>query len=264
MIVAPLADVQRWFERRGQGHADRRRPPRPASTPDALAAAHRAQALPRDARGQDRRADAPATADEINDAIGSFLTPALLAFAGAALLVGAFIIFNTFSITVAQRAREFALLRSLGATRRQVLAAVAGEALILGAAASVLGLVAGLGFARALGALFDAAGFGIPRSGIVLAPRTIVVSLAVGIGVTLLAALVPAMRATRVPPVAALRDAPSRRAARRRRGAVRSPPPCRLLGLALLLPGPVRRRPGDQPRSARWAAAPCSCSSASR
>ena len=80
------------------------------------------------------------------------------------------------------------MLRSLGATRGQVLAAVSLEALVLGVVASVAGIVAGVGFARLLSALFDAAGFGIPRSGLVLAPRTIVVSLAVGIGVTLAAA----------------------------------------------------------------------------
>jgi putative ABC transport system permease protein len=100
----------------------------------------------------------------------------LLALAGAAVLVGAFIIFNTFSITVAQRTREFALLRSVGASRRQVLAAVSSEALVLGIGASALGLASGLGFAKLLGALFDAAGFGIPRSGLVLNTRTIVVS----------------------------------------------------------------------------------------
>ena len=136
-------------------------------------------------RGQDRAADAQQTADDINDSIGGFLTPMLLALSGAALLVGAFIIFNTFSITVAQRTREFALLRALGSTRRQIVIAVAGEALIVGVVASGLGLLAGLGFAKLLGALFDAAGFGIPRSGMELAPRTIAVALGVGIGVTL-------------------------------------------------------------------------------
>ena len=155
-------------------------------------------------------------AKDVNDSLGSFLTPMLLSLAGASLLVGAFIIFNTFSITVAQRTREIALLRAIGATRRQVVACVAGEALVLGTVASALGLVAGIGFARALGALFDAVGFGIPRSGLVLEPRTVVVSLVVGVGVTLLAALVPALRATRVAPVAALTGAPapSRRARR--------------------------------------------------
>ena len=170
--------------------------------PARLAAAVR-QALPRTLTVRTGAADAARTADTANDAIGSFLTPALLALSGAALLVGAFIIFNTFSITVAQRAREFALLRSLGATRRQILTAVAVEALAIGVAASVLGLLAGLGVAAALGALFDAA-LDMPSGGLVLATRTIEIGLFVGIGVTLAAAVVPALRATRVPPVAAL------------------------------------------------------------
>ena len=204
MIVAPLADVQDWYELPGKvtgivASADT------GVTAEALV--RRLQdVLPRSLEVKTGEQSATDQANEINDAIGGFLTPALLAFSGAALLVGAFIIFNTFSITVAQRSREFALLRSLGATRRQVLAAVAAEALLLGAAASVAGLAVGLGFARTLGAMFDAAGMGIPRGDMRLEPRTIIVGLSVGIGVTLLAALIPAIRATRVPPVAAMRE----------------------------------------------------------
>jgi len=153
------------------------------------------------------------------------------------VLVGAFIIFNTFSITVAQRRREFALLRSLGATRRQVLGAVSLEALVLGLLASGAGIVAGLGFARLLGALFDAAGFGIPRSGVVLAPRTIVASLAVGIGVTLGAALGPAVRATRVPPVAAMHDVPPQPTRRALCWTGAASALIGLLGIALLVQG---------------------------
>ena len=157
-------------------------------------------------------------AEEINDQIGSFLTPALLALAGAAVLVGAFIIFNTFSITVAQRTREFAMLRALGATRGQILAAVALEALLIGVGASLLGLAAGIGFSKALNALFDAAGFGIPRTGLVLAARTVAIALGVGIVTTLLAALVPAIRATRVAPVAAMAGLAPKPSPRARRG----------------------------------------------
>ena len=189
---------------RGQGLA--RRGVRGGRRRAAELVARLRQALPRSLEIKTGEQTAADDAKQANDSIGSFLTPALLAFSGAALLVGAFIIFNTFSISVAQRRREFALLRSIGATRRQVLFAVAAEALVLGVAASVLGLLCGLGFARALGALFDAAGWGIPRGGMELAPRTIVIGLSVGIGVTLLAALFPAVRATRVPPVAAMRD----------------------------------------------------------
>jgi len=201
LVVPQLADVQRWFQRPGELSriviaAD------PGVSPDRLAAAIRRD-LPRTVTVKTGAADAAEQADAANDAIGSFLTPALLALSGAALLVGAFIIFNTFSITVAQRAREFALLRSLGASRAQVLVAVAVEALALGIVASVLGLLAGLGIAALLGALFDAA-LDLPSSGLVLSGRTIVISLGVGIAVTLLAAMVPAVRATRVPPVSAL------------------------------------------------------------
>jgi putative ABC transport system permease protein len=142
----------------------------------------------------------------VGDALDSVLTPALLAFGGVALLVGAFIIFNTFSITVAQRQREFALMRTLGASRRQVLTTVFTEAFLIGVGASVAGLFAGLGVAKGINQLFKAIGADIPVGGIELAPRTIIVALAVGILVTLVSALIPALRATRVPPVAALQE----------------------------------------------------------
>ena len=235
LVVPRLADMRRWFDRRGR-LTTVVAAARPGVTPERLAAAVQA-VLPQGLDVRTGAQDAAKATKEANDAL-AFLSPALLAFAGAALLVGAFIIFNTFSITVAQRTREFALLRSLGATRRQILAAVALEALVIGSAASALGLLAGLGFAAALGALFDAAGFGIPASGVHLAARTIVVSLGVGIGVTLLAALVPAMRATRIPPVAALQSAAAPRATSRRGPAVPLVTAAvTLLGLASLLQG---------------------------
>jgi putative ABC transport system permease protein len=205
LVTLPLADAQRWFDRRGQVSTIVASSA-PGVSPAQLARRLRA-VLPSDqVKVRTGEQNAAEQADEISDQIGGFLTPALLAFAGAALLVGAFIIFNTFSITVAQRTHEFALLRTLGATRRQVLAAVAGEALLLGVVSSGLGLLAGIGFAKALNALFDAVGFGLPTSEIVLKPRTVVLALVVGIGVTLVSALAPAIRATRVAPVAALRE----------------------------------------------------------
>ena len=137
----------------------------------------------------------------------SIIRIALLVFGGVAVLVGAFTIFNTLSITVAQRTRELGLLRMVGAGRRQVLGSVLVEALAIGVLASVVGLVAGLGLAKALDALFDAMKLSLPEAGTVFATRTIVVSLLVGTGVTLLAGLLPAWRATRVAPVAALRAA---------------------------------------------------------
>jgi putative ABC transport system permease protein len=130
----------------------------------------------------------------------------LLAFGGIALFVGAFVIANSLSITIAQRTREFATLRTLGASRRQVLGSVIVEALVMGALASVVGLVLGVLLGKGLFRLFDAVGFTLPNNGITVETRTIVVALAVGIVVTLLASLRPAMRATRVPPIAAVRE----------------------------------------------------------
>ncbi len=130
----------------------------------------------------------------------------LLAFAGVALFVGSFVIANTLSITIAQRTRELATLRTLGATRRQVLRSVLLEALVIGAFASVVGLFAGLGLARLLNHLFVSFGIDLPQASTVFATRTIVVSLVVGIVITVLAALRPAIRATRVPPISAVRE----------------------------------------------------------
>jgi putative ABC transport system permease protein len=130
----------------------------------------------------------------------------LVAFGGIALFVGAFIIFNTLSITVAQRAREFALMRTIGATRRQVLGSVVLEAVVIGTIGTALGIVAGLGLAAGLNAIFVALGIDLPTSGTVFAARTVILSMIVGIGVTTVAGLAPALRATRVEPVAALRE----------------------------------------------------------
>ena len=130
----------------------------------------------------------------------------LLTFAGIALFVGAFVIFNTLSITVAQRTREFATLRTVGASRRQVLTSVIVEALVIGLLASVIGLFAGLGLAVGLNKLFIALNLDLPQTDTVFATRTIVVSLLVGTLITLIAGLSPAFRATRVPPIAAVRE----------------------------------------------------------
>jgi putative ABC transport system permease protein len=130
----------------------------------------------------------------------------LLAFAGIALFVGAFVIFNTFSITVAQRTREFATLRTIGASRRQVLTTVIVEALAIGFVASLIGLGLGVLLALGLKALFASFGAELPEVGLVFATRTVVVSLLVGTLVTVAAGLAPALRATRVPPIAAVRE----------------------------------------------------------
>jgi putative ABC transport system permease protein len=136
----------------------------------------------------------------------TFIRGFLLAFGGIALFVGAFVIFNTLSITVAQRSRELATLRTLGASRRQVLRSVIAEAGVIGVGASLAGLGLGLGLAKGLTALMDSMGLALPQADTVLATRTVVASLLVGTLVTLLAGLVPAVRATRVPPIAAVRE----------------------------------------------------------
>src|SRR5919201_2486479 len=123
-----------------------------------------------------------------------FIRYVLLAFAGVALFVGAFVIFNTLSITVAQRTREFATLRTIGGSRRQILWSVIVEALVIGFVASLVGLFGGLGLAAGLNALFKALNADLPTQGLVFAPRTIIVSMLIGVIVTLLAGLFPAIR----------------------------------------------------------------------
>ncbi len=136
----------------------------------------------------------------------SFLRTFLLVFAGVALFVGSFVIANSLSITIAQRTREFATLRTLGASRRQVRRSILTESLVIGTIASVIGLLVGLGLAQGLFALFNAAGLTLPNTGTVVKPRTIIVAILVGIVVTVLASLRPAIRATRVEPIAAVRE----------------------------------------------------------
>ena len=166
---------------------------------------------------QAKTADEQAAADE--KGISGFLTfirGFLLGFGGIALFVGAFVIFNTLSITVAQRTRELATLRTLGATRRQVLRSVILESAVLGLVASVVGLFLGFGLAKGLSALFRALGLGLPEAAAVYAPRTVVVSLVLGVVVTVLSGIVPAVRATRVAPIAAAREGlPARTRGRR-------------------------------------------------
>ena len=142
---------------------------------------------------------------EISQGIG-FVRIFLLAFAGVALFVGAFVIFNTISITVAQRAREFATLRTLGASRRQVLRSVLLEGFVIGLLASLIGLVLGLALAKGLNAVFKSLGVDLPHAGTVFATRTVIIALLAGTLVTVLASLAPALRATRVPPIAAVRE----------------------------------------------------------
>jgi putative ABC transport system permease protein len=145
---------------------------------------------------------------------------ALILFAGIALVVATFTIYNTFSILVAQRTRESALLRALGASRGQVLRSVTAEALAVGLLASVGGIAAGMGLALGLLALMDAIGLTTPASPLILDASTVAIALAVGVVVTLEASLAPAVRASRVAPLAALRDVAVDRSATSRGRAV--------------------------------------------
>ncbi len=147
--------------------------------------------------------------DQISTGLG-FLRTAFLVFAFVSLFVGAFIIFNTFSIILAQRTRELALFRALGASGRQVMTSVLVEAFVIGVVSSVVGVLVGIGIAILLKGALNATGFEIPASGTVILARTIVVSLVVGTLVTMIAAFVPARRAARVAPIEALREAQDR------------------------------------------------------
>ncbi|GIU94554.1 MAG: hypothetical protein KatS3mg012_1011 [Gaiellaceae bacterium] len=177
---------------------------KPGVTPEELVAQVE-EILPPGTQVKTGQEQAAADASETNEFI-SFLRTFLLAFAGIALFVGSFVIANSLSITIAQRTREFATLRTIGATSRQVLVSVLVEALVVGAAASVVGLFAGLALARGLFALFDAVGFTLPNTGLVLEPRTVVVAIGAGVLVTVLASVYPGFRATSVPPIAAVRE----------------------------------------------------------
>jgi putative ABC transport system permease protein len=179
-------------------------------------------------------------ASELSSAVGdalSFLSTALLVFALISLFVGAFTIFNTFSITVGQRTRELALLRIVGASRRQVFRSVLGEAALVGLAASVVGLGLGVLAAAGLKALLKAFGITLPPAPLVFEARTAVVAIAVGVGVTVISAIAPARRAVRIAPVAALvenREDEGEVSLRRR---IRSGSIVGLAGVAALLAG---------------------------
>jgi putative ABC transport system permease protein len=161
--------------------------------------------LPKGFQAQTGAESATQQSDDIKSGL-KFLTVTLLVFAGVSLFVGAFVIYNTFSILVAQRTRELALLRALGASTRQVQTAVLGEASAVGLVASIVGIGFGLVIALGLQALLRAVGITLPTTGTVILVRTIVVALVVGLATTLVSAWLPARRVSRVPPIAALRD----------------------------------------------------------
>jgi putative ABC transport system permease protein len=165
--------------------------------------------LEREVPGTAQVRTAKQQANEDKEGVASFLSfirGFLLGFGGIALFVGAFVIFNTLSITVAQRTRELATLRTLGASRRQVLRSVVLESFAIGLAASLIGLVSGFALAKGLSSLFGALGLTLPQTSSVYATHTFVISLVLGVLVTVLAGFVPALWATRVPPIAAVRE----------------------------------------------------------
>ncbi|WP_116998085.1 ABC transporter permease [Desertimonas flava] len=143
--------------------------------------------------------------DYVADAMG-FFTTFLLVFAVIGLVVACFTIFNTFQIVITQRLREMALLRAIGATRRQVLAAQLLEAVVVGTISSAVGLGVGVGVAQGLKALMAGFGIDLPAGGTVLQLRTVAASMVIGTAATVVSAVFPALRASRVPPIAALRD----------------------------------------------------------
>ena len=159
--------------------------------------------MPAGVRVETGKESADRSSEEIRDNL-SFLPTFLLVFGFIAVFVGSFLIFNTFSITVAQRVSEFGMLRTLGASRRQILTTVIVEALAIGVLGAVIGVAGGFLIALLLQALLKAFEIDLPTTSLVMQSRTIVVSLLVGIVVTLVSSLIPALRSTRVPPIAAL------------------------------------------------------------
>jgi putative ABC transport system permease protein len=203
MAIFDLPTAQRFFHKEGEL--------------DSIGVAGKANVTPSELVGQIRpllpatakvRTGAEEAQEQTNDTNDflNILQYFLLAFGFVALFVGIFVIANTMGITIAQRVRELATLRTLGATRRQVYWSVVLEAFTIGVIASVLGLFLGLGLAKLLNQFFIWLGIDLPQVGTVFATRTVVVALAVGILVTLIAAVRPALRATRVQPIAAVRE----------------------------------------------------------
>jgi putative ABC transport system permease protein len=198
-----LPTAQRLFEKVGQ--FDEIAVAAKPDVPDAQLVREIETILPPTAQVKTGSEQAASDAEDTDEFI-SFLRGFLLAFGGIALFVGSFVIANSLSITIAQRTREFATLRTIGATNRQVLGSVIVEALVVGVVASIVGLFFGLLLAKGLFKLFDVVGFTLPNSGLVFEPRAAIIALAAGILVTLLASVYPGLRATTVPPIAAVRE----------------------------------------------------------
>jgi putative ABC transport system permease protein len=229
-----LPTAQRLFDKPGQ-FDEIAMAAKPGVTPDELLKQVN-EVLPPTAEARTGKQQAAKDASN-TDSFISFLRTFLLAFGGIALFVGSFVIANSLSITIAQRTRELATLRTLGASRKQVLGLIFVESLVTGTVASVVGLFVGFGLAKGLFWLFDKVGFTLPNSGIVFETRTAIVALLAGILVTLIASMRPAFRATRVEPIAAVREGatlpPSRFARYRTAGSAL----LTALGFAALLAG---------------------------
>jgi putative ABC transport system permease protein len=162
-----------------------------------------AREMPAGVKVETAQENADRSSEEIRENLG-FLKTFLLVFGFIAVFVGSFLIFNTFSITVAQRVSEFGMLRTLGASRRQILGSVVVEAAAIGLLGALIGIGGGFVVAKLINLLFEAIGADLPTTSLQLQSRTVVVSLVVGVLVTLVSSLVPALRSTRVPPIAAL------------------------------------------------------------
>ncbi len=203
IAAVQLAEAQRMLDKQGFDEVDVAA--KPGVSDQQLAASLR-ESLPDTVVVRTGKEEGEKQSQDVTDSLG-FLTTFLLVFGFVSVFVGAFIIFNSFSITIAQRTRELGLLRAIGATRRQLLVNVMTEGLLIGLVGSLIGLGLGLLLAPGLRALFKLVGVDLPSNGLVVEPRTIAVALIVGTVVALLSAIVPAIRATRVSPMSALREA---------------------------------------------------------
>ena len=217
LAALDLPAAQRLFDKVGK--FDEIQVAASAGVTDAELARRIQAVLPPTAQAKTGSAQATADSRDLSNDIGTFRY-VLLAFGAIALFVGSFVIANTLSITVAQRTRELATLRTLGGSRRQVLTSVVLEAAVVGLLASFAGLLLGLGIAHGLRAVFAALDLELPGGGLVFATRTVVVSLAIGTLVALLASLRPALRATRVAPIAAVREGAILQSSGRHRGSL--------------------------------------------
>ncbi len=195
-----------------------------------------AKQMPAGVRVETAQENADRSSERIRDSLG-FLQTFLLIFGFIAVFIGSFLIFNTFSITIAQRISEFGMLRTLGASRGQILRSVLIEAVAIGLLGALIGIAGGFVVALGLNALFEALGIDLPTTSLVLEGRTVIVSILVGVLVTLLAALMPALRSTRVPPIAALHAFSPPPSRRRRRLAVVVSILLAAIGLFLVISG---------------------------